>query len=147
MASYTIDQAKARVLDALVAAWATSAPTVPLALENESGWSAPAPTSPPAAPATWARAVVRHLDSRQETIAPVGIRRWQNTAQLVVQVFQQAGSGTSAADTLAQIVIAQMMGADLGDLHVYRATPQEIGTRDGWYQINVVATYRYQYIG
>lgn len=142
MISYTDTAAKERLTRAFVDAWGS---TTPVQLDNEQPFLPPTPTAPPAAPAAWARCVVRSLDRRQATMGSAGGRRFDRIVLVIVQIFVQAGCGTELANQLADQAGAIFEGVEIDEIDCYKTDVLEIGADGkGWYQANVQTRARYQ---
>lgn len=141
MSDYTIDGAVTAVVNAFLTSWGA---TTPVNVENELGFTLPAPTIPPAAAATWARIVVRHLNSEQETLGVPGARKWERTAMVAVQLFIQAGAGVETLYVLAEQARQVYEGVDLAGIILFKSDVFELGPDGkGWHQINVSTRFRY----
>ena len=104
----------------------------------------------PAAPGTaetaescWCRIVTRQLVSTQETIAPVGSRKYSRQAMVQIQVFVPVDMGTLASDTLTAAARTVFEGVKFDSLHFYAGNTREIGIDGKWYQVNVEVPFTY----
>lgn len=95
----------------------------------------------------WVRLCVRHGDSRQKTLGPVGARKFEHQARVILQIFISANSGTSDADYLNQ-TFKEIFDTDLGRGDVFggESSYRERGTADGWYMAESSVTYTYDEI-
>lgn len=95
----------------------------------------------------WVRLCVRHADSRQKTIGPVGSRKFEHTARVVLQIFTAPNSGTKDADFLNQ-AFQECFDTDLarGDVFGGESSYRERGTADGWFMAESSVTYTYDEI-
>lgn len=132
----TLPEAKQAILETFVGAWD---PAVAYTFENEDF------TPPSDAP--WARLVIRHEDSGQETLGPVGNRKFARLGRVLVQVFTPEDQGTLEADTLAVVVRNAFEGVTLASTTVrFRAvTTREVGSSadDAWFLSIVDAPFEY----
>jgi uncharacterized protein DUF4128 len=112
--------------------------TTPVAFDNEK-FEPPVGTS-------WVRVSVRHQTAGQETLQVAGNRQFLRGGEAVVQVFAAQDRGTRAADLLAQQARAIFEGVALNSngIRFTDVLVREIGESEGWYQVNVEATFQYQ---
>lgn len=94
---------------------------------------------------TWLRAVVRDTSSHQQTLGPVGARKWVRKAFLLVQVFTPAGKGTRAGELAAKIVSNVFEGTTQSGLDFNAAFIRSLGRDEqtGCYQHNVEIPFTY----
>lgn len=94
--------------------------------------------------AGWLRLVVRHRSGEQETLGPIGSRKFERVGSVIVQVFTPLDEGTSVSDTLVDLVREVFEGKTLSGIRFAGVTTREIGpTVDKWYQVNVDAPFNY----
>lgn len=95
----------------------------------------------------WVRLCVRHSDSHQKTIGPVGSRKFEHTARVVLQIFTVPNTGTKDADELNQ-EFQECFDTDLarGDVFGGESSYRERGTAEGWYMAEATVTYTYDEI-
>jgi len=131
----TLNQARGRIYQDFVTGWGT---TSALTFDNEK-------FSPPAT-ANWVRLSVRHNASTQKSLGAVGNRKFMRGGSVFVQCFTALDSGVSGADNLATVARNIFEGITLSPETVYftDVVVREIGpTDDGYYQINVEASFDY----
>lgn len=95
----------------------------------------------------WVRLVVRHSESQQKTLGPVGRRKFENTARVILQIFTVPNTGVKDSDELAQ-AFAECFDTDLGRGDVFggESSYRERGTAEGWFMAEATATYTYDEI-
>lgn len=124
--------------EAIAKVWADNWST-PFQFENES-------FTPPQT--AWARLVVRHSVSAQETLGGTGNRRFERTGSTLIQIFTPTNQGTAEGETLAVQARELFEGKTLVDhpVHFGAVTISEDGvTPDGeWMQHTVSAPFRYE---
>lgn len=104
----------------------------------------------PGAPMTnkpWVRLCVRHSDARQKTLGPVGARKFEHEARVILQIFTAPNTGVKSADALAQ-AFTECFDTDLGRGDVFggESSYRERGTADGWFMAEASVTYTYDEI-
>lgn len=116
--------------------------------DNEK-FTPPDPTDPlvPNSGQRWVRLSVRHSESSQKTMAPVGRRKFENTARVILQIFTVPNTGVKDSDELAQI-FAECFDKDLGRGDVFggESSYRERGTAEGWFMSEATVTYTYDEI-
>lgn len=95
----------------------------------------------------WVRLSVRHGDSRQKTLGPVGARKFEHQARVILQIFTVPSTGIKKADELNQ-AFQECFDTDLarGDVFGGESSYRERGTADGWYMAESSVTYTYDEI-
>jgi hypothetical protein len=113
-------------------------------------WADKTPVDWPDAPFTppdgesWVRFNCQHNDGYQASIGTVGSNKFRRVGLVTIQIFQPVGKASIEAQALADIAIAIFQGQAVGDIHFYNVRPKEIGPDgNGYYQINVLAEFRY----
>lgn len=103
---------------------------------------------PPADQVPWARVSLRHVTSRQASLAGAnGTRRFRRTGVLTVQVFEPPGRGLSGGTDLAKIVQDAFEGITSPGGVIFRDVAiNEVGPDGDFYQTNVVAFFEYDEI-
>jgi len=98
----------------------------------------------------WARLTVRHVAGRQATLAgdpSFGSRRFEKTGIVTVQVFKplKTGGGLVLAENLSQIAKDAFEGTITATTNIWfqNVTINEIGPDGPWFQMNIVASFRY----
>jgi len=95
---------------------------------------------------SWARLSVRHLPSDVDSMGAVGDRKFLRTAMVLVQLFVPLDSNVQDADTLSTTARDLFEGKTLTPENLWftAVDSREIGpTDDGWFQVNVEATFNY----
>lgn len=81
----------------------------------------------------------------QDTLAPVGNRRYKSLCTMVAQVFVPLGDGEKAAWELADDALKIMEGeGESSGVEYFRARRRVVGASDAWYQINVEVMFDFQ---
>jgi hypothetical protein len=102
--------------------------------------------------AAWARITIRHSTAGQATLAgdpSFGRRRFEKFGVVTVQIFQplSSGGGLVLAENLAQVAKAAFEGkATTGQVWFQNVAINEVGVDGPWFQMNVVASFRYDEI-
>lgn len=91
----------------------------------------------------WVRLTVRHQVSAQETLGPVGNRKFQRNGTIIIQLFTKLGSATEEVDTLSSVIRAIYEGKTLQGVNFNSVTVREIGPSGSWYQTNIEAPFNY----
>lgn len=138
----TLQAARQAILNRWIAQWGT---TTTYTFENEK-------LVPPAAMAasafsidtdTWVRVVVHNTESVQETLGPVGNRKFQRTGEIAIQIFVPVDRGTADADTLAMQARAIFEGARFSGVCCYAGLAREIGPDGRWFRVDVTIPFTY----
>lgn len=93
---------------------------------------------------SWARVSIRHVDSKQSTLGPVGARKYLTSGLMYVQIFTPLGDGLSEDDRLAMILLSALRADDTAGLTLRNIRPVETGPDGGWHQTNVIAEFEYE---
>lgn len=99
--------------------------------------------------AAWARIAIRHSTAGQATLAgdpSYGARRFERFGVVTVQIFQplSAGGGLVLVEDLAQVARAAFEGQTTsGNIWFQNVTINEVGPDGPWFQMRVVASFRY----
>ncbi len=94
---------------------------------------------------TWVRFNVRHVDGAQMSIGAPTANRFEQVGIVTIQVFQPEGKNGLDAQAKASAILDLYQGASSGGVHYSRARVREVGNDGhGWYQINVMADFRYE---
>jgi hypothetical protein len=113
--------------------------------ENEQ-FVPPEPATPgsPRAGTPWVRLSVRHSESRQKTLGPVGRRKFEHKVRLVLQIFTVPNTGLKRSDQLAQKFF-EIFDEDLGRATVFggETAYRERGTAEGWQMSEAWVDYTY----
>lgn len=87
----TVQQAEEAIVKTFLDAWGSE---TPVTLINE--------RFDPPSNSPWARVIIYHYESRQETLGGVGNRRYHRTGRITVQLFSPLNQGTKRLSQLAQ---------------------------------------------
>ena len=131
----TMAEAKQAMYSAFVTAWTTTG--FRYALDNEE--------FDPTDGEPWARCVIRHNDSGQETLGRVGNRKFARLGSVLVQVQTPQNEGTTEADSLAVTVREAFEGVSLAGTTVrfQDVVVRETGPTGAWFQTVVEANFEY----
>ncbi len=91
----------------------------------------------------WARLTVRHSTSNQETLGPVGNRKFQRNGNVIVQLFTKLGEATDDVDSLSATIRAIFEGKTISGVNFSSVNVREIGPSGAWYQTNIEAPFNY----
>ena len=118
-----------------------------------SEWASATPVAYPDVPfsvpdgKTWVRLNVSHYDGYQASIGAPSANRMRRIGLVTVQVFCPQGKGGLDALKKADLAISSFQGANLDGIVFYDVHMKDIGNDgSGWYQVNVLATFRYDEI-
>lgn len=132
----THSEAREAVYNKFSQEWGT---TTPFALDNED--------LDTASLQAWCRVVVRNKAAGQETLGSPGNRRFERSADAIVQIFVKGGEATDQSSALAEQAQAIFEGVSIAGTSVsFRNVPiTEVGADEAneWYQVNVTADFRY----
>lgn len=133
----TLNEARERIYQTFVTGWGATSPFV---FDNEK-LDTPVDTD-------WVRVSVRHTASRQDTLGAVGNRKFLRFGSVIVQCFSKEDGGAGAAGTLAITARNLFEGKTLSPEGIWfnAVDIREIGASEGWYQINVEATFSYEQV-
>lgn len=102
---------------------------------------------PPTTNIPWMRAIIRHTDGDQSSLACVnGQRRWTNIGTLMVQVFAPIGDGSKAAYDAAQAISNAYKAVNSSSIWFRKPLIREAGTSGDFEQINFIVTFEYDQI-
>lgn len=104
----------------------------------------PADPSVVRAGTVWVRLSVRHNNSRQKTLGPVGRRKFEHEARVILQIFTVPDTGLKRSDELAQLFF-EIYDEDMGRLDVFggESAYRERGTAEGWQMSEAWVDYTY----
>lgn len=97
---------------------------------------------------TWVRFDCREIDGFQASMGAPGSNRFRHTGVVTIQVFQPAGQGSVDARAKASAALDIFMGEQTsGGIRFFNVQARQVGNDDnGWYQINVLASFQYDQI-
>jgi len=96
---------------------------------------------------TFVRFNVQHNEGFQSTMGAPGNNRFQRRGLVIVQIFQKQGDFAIDAREKAENALALFAGVTNSDIYYYDGYIREVGNDGrGWYQINVVTSFRYDEI-
>lgn len=89
----------------------------------------------------------RENDGFQASLGSPGSNRFRHTGIVTIQVFQPQGQGSIDARAKATAALSAFMGSETNGIHFYDVQARQIGDDgNGYYQINVLASFRYDEI-
>ena len=102
----------------------------------------------PPATGTWARFNCVENDGFQATMGSPGSNRFRHTGLVTIQIFAPQGKASIDARAKATAALAVFMGQETtNNIHFFNVQVREIGNDGtGYYQINVLASFRYDEI-
>ncbi len=139
--SCTFAEARDYMLAVFKTAWdATGSPAVYEGVAEAPDVTDDIPTTP-----LWARATVRHASGFQSSLTgPLEqYKRFSNIGVVIVQVFGKLGDGGVAAYGAAQLVATAYRNSRGIPVWFRNVRINEIGTRSGYQQINVLIEFEY----
>lgn len=93
----------------------------------------------------WTRASIRHVNSEQESLGGVGLRRFVRDARLFIDIFTPANAGARPARLLAQQArtLFEAIALDGTDIRFGSPEIRELGHDGPYYSIQVEAPFKY----
>ncbi len=133
--STTFPEAKEAIAQLFSDVWTPTG--LPFALDNEK-FDPPENTG-------WARMVVRHNASNQQTLGNRQNRKFQRFGAAFIQVFSTQRIGSSQTDGFVQRVLDGFEGARITDTTIcfLDVIPREVGPMEQWFQVTIEAQFRY----
>jgi len=102
------------------------------------------PASKPDGQSPWARVSIVHATGGQASLSnEFGVRRWDRTGVLSVQVFAPTGDGIKTCYTLATLVANAFESSQGSDVWFRNVRLNEAGVDGAFYQINMLADFSY----
>lgn len=137
----TVEQARDQIYGLLMTAWSANAPAGAELIYDD------AKAKKPDGPAPWARATVRHTGGGEIAInGGNGLRRYNRTGTLFINLFCPSGDGLRVLDPLVKVALDAYEGKyTSGGVWFTKAQVREIGIvkGTGLYQINVLINFSY----
>ena len=137
----TFNEARDHMLKVFKDAWdTTGSPAVYEGVSEAPDVTGDIPTTP-----LWARATVRHASGFQSSLTgPLEqCKRFSNIGVVIIQVFGKLGDGGVAAYEAAQLVATAYRTSRGIPVWFRNVRINEIGTRSGYQQINVLIEFEY----
>ena len=129
-----LNEARVLIYDKFIADWNNE---TPFDLDNEE-FSEPA--SEP-----WVRTVIRNKLSTQDTMGPIGVRKFLRIGTVFTQVFVPINTGLEEADRLTKIITTMFEGIRLtGGLWFFATDVRELGPIDDYYQVVIESNFNYE---
>jgi hypothetical protein len=130
----TINEARVLINDKFITDWDDE---TPFTLDNA---KFDEPESKP-----WVRTVVRNRVSNQDTLGPIGVRKFLREGSVFTQVFVPIDTGLEEADRLAEIIRAMFEGIRLtGELWFFATDVRELGRIGDYFQVVVESSFNYE---
>lgn len=119
--------------------WSALHPTIPFRLDNEE-------FDPPADGSPWLGVSIQPQAATQDSLGPIGSRKFLRIGTIFVQVFATRDGGTREASQLAGDVVSVIEGLQLagGDLRLYTSSTQSIGPSERWFMFTVSTRFDFQ---
>lgn len=132
-----------RIYKTFQTGWASAYPLMPFCLDNEEF----TPPSLEDNASCWVRLVVRHQGFKRINLAPVGQRKYEHKAEVILQIFVVPNTGTDVSDQIGQ-AFSELFDTDLGrdDIFDGEGSFKERGQAEGWSMSTATAHYTYQEI-
>ncbi len=92
----------------------------------------------------WVRLSVRHNNIQQKTLGPIGSRKFEHEARVILQIFTVPNTGMKLSDQMAQLFL-EIFDDDLGSTTVFGGPSayRERGTAEGWQMSEAWVDYTY----
>jgi len=143
----TFDTARDEILGAFTVKWNADTPAVNGGLIPEIFYEGIGEEGDKPHDAAWARIQIRHNLGEQQALGPsTDRRRFTKLGIVTVQIFAplEKGLGLSLAEELAKVAKAAFEGKSTTSAVWFRnVSINEIGVDSAWYNMNVVAEFRY----
>jgi hypothetical protein len=139
----TPNEFRQRVYLALQATWDVG-PLSPYSFDGEK-YEPPTPTDGDLQSGeAWVRLIVRHGGSSIKSFGPVGRRKFENQATVLLMIFTVPNTGTLVQDNLNQAFV-NTFSRDLGRKDVFggETNYRERGTAEGWQMAESTADFTY----
>lgn len=139
----TPNQARETLLSKFIEVWDALDPAVSYTFDNED-------FDPPngAGVSSWCRFLVREAPGGQETLGPVGGRRYRRNASAVLEIYALRNNGAKRSDELVKEFRDNFEGVTLGsggnDVYMTDCQVQEIGIEGAWYRVNAFASFWFE---
>jgi hypothetical protein len=96
---------------------------------------------------TWVRFNCQEINGEQSTMGSPGSNRFRHSGIITIQVFQPQGQNSRDARVKATAAIAAFMGVENEGILFFNVQGRQLGNDgQGYYQINVLASFRYDEI-
>lgn len=97
---------------------------------------------------TWVRFNCQENDGSQVSMGSPGANRFRQFGIVTIQIFQPLGQGSNDARTKAVIALGAFRGeVTTNNIHFFDVAGRQVGNDgNGYYQINVVASFYYDEI-
>lgn len=135
----TLNEATEAIYLQFATGWAASSySAIPYRFENESNVEGES---------GWLRVSVRELDSRQETMASPGDRRFRRTGVIQVQIFAPIDQGAKTSNLWAEQVRTIFEGVSFGDgVNSYSSAVRFVGADERWHNVLSESFFEYHSI-
>lgn len=95
----------------------------------------------------WVRFNILHGDGRQVSMGDPSNNRFERRGVITIQIFTPQGDNSVSATTLADEILKLYEGVDINGILYFDAYAREVGNDGrGWYQINVLTSFKYENI-
>lgn len=96
---------------------------------------------------TWVRFNCAETLAQQASMGDIGNNRFRHYGIITIQIFQPQGKAGLDAASKADLALGIFMGKEVDGINFYNVSARQIGDDgNGYYQINVVAWFRYDQI-
>lgn len=134
-----LDTARASFFTAFQSIWNNR---TPVAWQN-----ATSNTAPPADGSEWIRATLIHTTGGQNTLGPAdGAQEHRATGTIFVNIFVPLNAGVLRADELAREAYDALIGMPGGLIMRNQRVNETGATDDGWFQVDVLADFYYDFV-
>lgn len=143
----TFLQARKEVIDLIRDAWLANGTSsgVALVFENAKGSAPPTGQDANGRALPWARISVRNLAGEEETLGPIGAKRFLYSGLASLEIYTAIGDGMQVGDALAQVGVESMRGnSTASGVWFYQVGSSEVGLDGKHYRQDVVGRFRFE---
>ncbi len=135
----TMSAARQAILSRCATAWNALSPAVPYFFDNEAGDVPDAPAGE-----SWCRFSVQESDSRQETLGPVGTRRYRRQGVARLEIYCLSDKGMLKRDALVSSFRAAFEGVSFSGLYFTDCQVQDIGIEGNWWRASALGSFWFE---
>lgn len=139
--------ARLEILELFEDAWLANgvSSSTPIVFENVKGSAPPEGRDANDRALNWVRASVRHLAGDNETLGPIGQKRFLYEGIVTVEIYTAQGDGTQVGDALAQVARSIFRGASTASgVWFFMVGATDLGVDSVWYRQDVTAKFKYE---
>lgn len=94
----------------------------------------------------WIRVAVRNTTAPQQTLGRSGNRKFARNGNIFIQVFDDAGNGTSGSDAIIKELVDLFEGEEFDGIYIRNVEARETGPTGKWYMQLVECEFNYEII-